>query len=88
MAVKMWEPIKVQYCDHAGCEVALEAEVVYPAETLPDQPRLGAHRCSHGAICSQMDKPACLWAGTNPGYDPFNERSFVMTTEPQSSHRG
>lgn len=74
MAVKLWEPIKVQYCDRASCEVALEAEVIYPAEQLPDQPaRVSAHRCSHASICSKLSKPACMWAGTNPGYDPFNE---------------
>ena len=72
MAERLWEIVKTMYCDHVGCQVALESEVVYPAEWLPDQaPRILAHRCSHGIHCSLYDKPTCVWAGTNPGYDPF-----------------
>jgi hypothetical protein len=72
MAEKVWEPIKIHYCDHAGCQVALEGELVYPVEILSDQPpRLLAHRCSHGVECSQLKQAACVWAGTNPNYDPF-----------------
>ena len=74
MAVKVWQTIKVQYCRHAGKEIALEAEVLYPEEHLPDQgPRVVAHRCSRGVECSLMAEPACVWAGTNPNYDPFEE---------------
>ena len=48
MAVKTWQTIKVRYCHHADAEVELEAQTVYPAEWLPDQPpRILAHRCSH-----------------------------------------
>ena len=72
MAVRTWETIKVQYCHHIGQEVSLEAQVVYPAEWLPDQPpRTQAHRCSHGMACNLDGRPSCIWAGTNPAYDPF-----------------
>jgi hypothetical protein len=54
--------------------VALEADLVYPADMLPDQaPRVLAHRCSMGLECNQDSRPSCLWAGTNPGVDPFVE---------------
>lgn len=76
MAVKTWESIQIRYCDHAGCEVALEAEVIYPADHLPDQsPRLGAHRCSHAVACMTTSNSTCQWAGTNPAYDPFTEKA-------------
>lgn len=75
MTAKVWQTIKVQYCRHAGGEVALEAEVLYPAEHLPDQgPRIVAHRCSRGAECGLLSEAACVWAGTNPNYDPFAEK--------------
>jgi len=75
MAFKVWQTIKVQNCRHAGGEVALEAEVLYPEEHLPDQgPRIIAHRCSRGVDCSLLQEPACVWAGTNPAYDPFAEK--------------
>ena len=76
MALKTWQDVKVRYCDHAGCEVALEAEVVYPAEFLPDQPpRILAHRCSEAVRCMLFNKPSCVWAGSNPLYDPFVEKN-------------
>jgi len=74
MAVKTWEAVKIRFCEHAGAEVALEAEMVYPIDILSDQPaRLLAHRCSRGVECSQNSQPSCVWAGTNPDYDPFGE---------------
>lgn len=79
MAKKIWQTIKVQNCQHAndgrGGEVALEAEVLYPEEHLPDQgPRVVAHRCSQGVECSLLlSESACVWAGSNPAYDPFTE---------------
>ncbi len=74
MAQKTWETLKICYCKRAGMEVGFEAEVVYPAEFLPDQaPRVLAHRCSNGTECNQSSKAACIWAGTNPTYDPFSE---------------
>jgi len=76
MAVKNWETIKVCYCNRAGCEVGLQAQVVYPAEHLPDQPpRVSAHRCSNGTECNSFEKAACIWAGTNPGFDPFQNKA-------------
>jgi len=75
MAEKHWETVKVQYCDRIGCEVSLEAQMVYPAEYLPDQPaRLTARRCSHGLECNRGEAMACVWAGTNAEYDPFKQK--------------
>ena len=72
MAIKTWQPIKTRYCNHASCEVALEVETVYPAEHLPDLlPRVLGHRCSKSMDCILYQKATCVWAGTNPGYDPF-----------------
>lgn len=74
MAEKRWETIRVQFCDHAGCEVRLEAELVYPAEFLPDQPpRLISKRCSRSLECNMWNNMTCIWAGTNPMYDPFEK---------------
>ena len=53
--------------------VALEAEIVYPADWLPDEPRVLAHRCSHGLDCNLDGRSSCLWSGTNPVIDPFVE---------------
>jgi len=75
MAVRTWESLKTQYCSRAVTEVSLEAEVVYPSEMLPDQPpRILAHRCSYALACNQFNQATCVWAGTNPGYDPFAEK--------------
>lgn len=74
MAVKNWEVLKVMYCHHAEKQVALEAEVVYPAEWLPYQePRVLSHRCSNGLVCNLDGRAACIWSGTNPMFDPFLE---------------
>jgi len=74
MAEKVWQTIKVEYCDRRKTSVELEVQMVYPAEHLPDcGPRIVGHRCSYGAECSLLDKPACVWAGTNPAYDPFQK---------------
>lgn len=72
MAWMTWESEKRQLCDRVNEEVTLEARVVYPAEHLSFQPkRVLAHRCSKGLECNQFDKPSCIWAGTQPNYDPF-----------------
>ncbi len=71
MAERTWEVSKVCFCDHVKREVALEAEVLYPADNLPDPPRVLSHRCSLGMQCNQFAQPACIWAATNPDYDPF-----------------
>lgn len=74
MAEKMWQIIKVRYCDHAGEEVAMEAEMIFPADLLPDQqPRIVAHRCSRAVDCNLDNRASCIWAGTNPTFDPFAE---------------
>ena len=71
MALRTWQVSNIKYCERIGHEIALESEVVYPAEQLPDQPpRLIARRCSNALVCNQIDKPACVWCGTNPGHDP------------------
>jgi hypothetical protein len=47
MSKKTWEVVKVHYCHHVKEEVGLEAQVVYPADWLPDQPpRIAAQRQS------------------------------------------
>jgi hypothetical protein len=75
MTSKAWQTIKVQYCQHAGGEVSLEAEVLYPGEHLPEQgPRIVAHRCSRGVECGLLSEASCVWAGTNPTFDPFQEK--------------
>jgi len=75
MATIVWQVEKKRFCDHAGCEVSLEVEAIYPADQIPDQPaRWGAHRCSHGHECALNNVATCQWAGTNPGYDPFTEK--------------
>ncbi|MFZ5809134.1 MAG: hypothetical protein ACOY16_07620 [Chloroflexota bacterium] len=75
MAQKTWEIYKMRYCTHAGCEVYLEAEVIYPAEWLPDTPpRVNAHRCSHAMLCNFDERASCVWSGTNPAVDPFLDK--------------
>jgi hypothetical protein len=72
MAYKTWEVMKKQHCDHVGHEIAIEAEVVYPSDVLPDQPaRVLAHRCSNALECNMIDKATCVWCGTNPNHDPM-----------------
>jgi hypothetical protein len=74
MAYKTWETIKVRYCEHVGEQVGMEANIVYPAEWMPEQqPRVIAHRCSRAISCNLDDRATCVWAGTNPVYDPFRE---------------
>jgi hypothetical protein len=73
MAVKVWQTLKTQYCDHVGCTVSLEVEMIVPSEILSDQPpRLATHRCSKAQECMCMNNSTCVWAGTNPTYDPFS----------------
>ena len=72
MTERSWEVSKVCYCEHVKQEVALESEVLYPMDFLPDPPRVRSHRCSLGAQCNQFAQPACIWAGTNPNFDPFS----------------
>jgi hypothetical protein len=75
MSVPNWQTIKVRYCERVGQEVNLEARLVYPAEFLPDQPpQVIAHRCSHAFACNLEARPSCIWAGTNPAFDPFMEK--------------
>jgi hypothetical protein len=72
--MKSWQVIKVRYCHHAGAEVDMEAQVVYPPELLPDSgPRVIAHRCSRAVACNLDGRSSCIWAGTNPTFDPFIE---------------
>ena len=71
MTERIWEVSKFCFCDHVNQEVALEVEVLHPADFIPDPPRVLAHRCSLAQQCNQFAQPACIWAGTNPDYDPF-----------------
>jgi hypothetical protein len=52
----------------------MDAEVILPAEWLPEgPPRVIAHRCSQAVDCNLDNRASCVWAGTNPAYDPFAE---------------
>lgn len=74
MATKSWQVIKVRYCHHAEENVGMEAQVVYPIDMLPDQqPRVIAHRCTRAVACNIDGRSSCVWAGTNPAFDPFSE---------------
>ncbi len=74
MVYKAWQIVKIRYCEHAGSEVTMEAELMYPADHLPDmQPRIIAHRCSRAIACNLDNRASCVWAGTNPTFDPFAE---------------
>jgi hypothetical protein len=71
MAERTWEVSKICFCEHVKQEVSLEAEMLHPADFLPDPPRVLAHRCSLSMQCNLFTQPTCIWAGTNPDYDPF-----------------
>jgi hypothetical protein len=72
VAFRTWEINKIKYCEHVGHEIALETELAYPSEHLPDQPaRVLARRCSNALACNGLDKPACAWCGTNPEHRPI-----------------
>lgn len=71
MAQKAWKVTKIRYCEHAGHEIKLETQVVYPAEHIPYQlPRVIANRCSNAIECNKIDKMVCAWCGTNPDVKP------------------
>jgi len=71
MAERTWQVQKIKYCEHVGHEIALENQVVYPAEHLPDQPpRILARRCSNAIECNMVEKASCALCGTNPDFDP------------------
>ena len=72
MAERIWVVSKISYCEHVNDDAALEAEMLFPADNLPDPPRVLSHRCSLGMQCNQFAQPACIWAGTNPDHDPFH----------------
>lgn len=71
MAYRTWQVSKVGFCERAAQNVALETEVVYPADPLPDPPRVVAHRCSNAIECNLFEQPACIWCGTNPDHQPL-----------------
>jgi hypothetical protein len=78
MAEKVWKPVKKIYCNRVQEEVLLEALVLYPPEHLPqNEPQVLGHRCSDGVMCNTIEKPACVWAGTNPNYDPFQDSPAI-----------
>jgi hypothetical protein len=72
MAVRQWEPIRTIYCERAQQLAALEVEVLYPAEPLPECfKRVVAHRCSLAVDCEVRGVGNCFWTGENPLNDPF-----------------
>ena len=70
MAEKTWQVNRVFYCDRVQKVVTIENEVIYPADILPDEPRVLGRRCSNAKECNLYDKPACVWCGTNPNFEP------------------
>ncbi|MBI3169586.1 MAG: hypothetical protein HYZ22_13970 [Chloroflexi bacterium] len=71
MATKVWQVEKTKYCERMQETIAIEVEVVYPAEQLPEQaPRIMARRCSKALECNCIERPACSLSGTNPDLDP------------------
>ena len=52
-------------------EVALEAEVLYPMDFLPDPPRFLSHRCSHGLECKPVRQSSLCVGRYESNYDPF-----------------
>lgn len=78
MTDRYWEICQMIYCKHIDSQVALEIELIYTAEHLPEQrPRLLVHRCSHGTQCSLSEISACVWAEPNPNFDPFKEKLTI-----------
>ena len=74
MAFKNWQVINVRYCHHVNDDVGLEAQIIYPAEIMPEmQPRVAAHRCTRALACNLDGRSSCIWAGTNPSIDPFGD---------------
>jgi hypothetical protein len=72
MTFRTWQVEKIKYCEHVGHDIALEVEVIYPAEHLPDpKPLVVAHRCSDATACNMFDRQVCKWCGTNPDHDPM-----------------
>ncbi|MBE7534353.1 MAG: hypothetical protein HS124_01290 [Anaerolineales bacterium] len=72
MAQKRWHVVEVCYCEHAGREARLEAQVIDPAESVADQPsRIVARRCSNAIECNVNEKIACAYCGTNPNHVPI-----------------
>lgn len=72
MAVKQWEQIKTIYCERAHHYAALEVEVLYPSDPLPEwTQRVVAHRCSLAPECEVQGVGNCYWTGSNPLNDPF-----------------
>ena len=72
MSTTNWQTIKVCWCDHVNKDVGLEAQVVFTSDILPDEPRVIGHRCSEAFACNLDGRASCIWAGTNPAFDPFS----------------
>jgi hypothetical protein len=74
MAERTWEEFDTCFCQRADMEVSLEVEVIYPSDFLGDIPRVGDHRCSNSILCNQFSQGTCIYAGTNPDVDPFQDQ--------------
>jgi hypothetical protein len=72
MAVCTWEMSETRFCDHIHQDVALETQLVFPADFLPDQnPRILSHRCSQGGHCTLFSQPTCVWVDILPALKPI-----------------
>lgn len=72
MARVVWEPVQARFCARLEQWVTPEVLRAYPADVLPDQPpRLLGRRCPQAELCNRIERPTCVWAGTQPDYDPL-----------------
>lgn len=75
MATVLWRPVQTKLCERVRKVATLELQLVFPGENLPDQPpHVRSRRCSLALECNQFDRATCVWAGTQPEYDPLGER--------------
>ena len=76
MAAIVCKATKKMWCERAGEAAELYEERVYPDDVVPDVGgpyRVRARLCSLGVKCNLLGYNCC-WAGTNPGYDPFESK--------------
>ncbi|MGA2112192.1 MAG: hypothetical protein ABSG98_08600 [Anaerolineales bacterium] len=74
MTTVLWRPVQTKLCERVGEVATLEVQLVFPGELLPDQPpRVRSRRCSLALQCNQLDLATCIWAGTQPEYDPLGQ---------------
>ncbi len=74
--------IKVSYCEHAGEEVALEAEIVYPPTYLPDQAPASSPTAAHaGWRAIVLDNPVVV------GQEPTRAMILLKRKKSANPHK-